>query len=205
LSSESSAYEYAMTQADGSDPVAYDPCRPVHVVVNDRTEPTGGTQLLREALARTSRATGLQFVVDGPTNEVPANERAPYQPERYPDRWAPVLVAWSDPDESPELAGGIAGLGGSIAVSLGDRSMLYVSGRVVLDGPQLAELLDVPNGEAYTRSVIQHELAHLVGLDHINDPTQLMHPEGGQEVTDFAAGDLTGLAELGHGRCFPDV
>jgi hypothetical protein len=32
-----------------------------------------------------------------------------------------------------------------------------------------------------------------------------MNPSDTGEVTSFAAGDLTGLARLGQGRCFPDV
>jgi hypothetical protein len=201
----SGPYEFAMVQSNDRDPVAYDPCRPIHVVVNDRTAPPGADALLRDALARTSEATGLRFVVDGSTSEVPVEDRRAYQPERYPGRWAPVLVAWSDPDQAAELAGEIAGMGGSAALALGDGSSLYVTGRVVLDGPQLTELLAAPNGAAYARSVVQHELAHLVGLDHVNDTTQLMHPEGSRDVTDFAVGDLTGLAALGRGRCFPNV
>ena len=50
-----------------------------------------------------------------------------------------------------------------------------------------------------------HELGHVVGLDHVEDPTRLMNPVGGDEVTDFATGDLLGLAQLGRGRCFPEI
>lgn len=49
-----------------------------------------------------------------------------------------------------------------------------------------------------------HELAHVVGLDHVDDPTQLMNPEG-TGVTEFAAGDLAGLAVLGGGQCVPEL
>ena len=44
----------------------------------------------------------------------------------------------------------------------------------------------------------------MVGLAHVDDPTQLMYAEG-NAVTTFRAGDLAGLAELGHGSCAPDV
>jgi hypothetical protein len=204
LPSGSGPFAFTARQANG-EPVAYDPCRPIHVVVNGGTAPPEGPQLLAEALDRVTRATGLQFVVDGPTSEAPAKERPPYQPDRYRDRWAPVLVAWSDPGETGDLADVTAGSAGSVRLELQDGSAVYVTGSVVLDGPQIVELLKAPNGEAYARSVVQHELAHLVGLDHVNDPSQLMNPEGNPNVTEFGAGDLTGLAELGQGRCFPNV
>jgi hypothetical protein len=39
----------------------------------------------------------------------------------------------------------------------------------------------------------------------VNDTTQLMHPVTGPAVTDFGAGDLTGLGLLGRGACEPDI
>jgi hypothetical protein len=42
-----------------------------------------------------------------------------------------------------------------------------------------------------------------VGLDHVDDPAQLMYPTTGMPT--FQAGDLTGLAELGRGDCAPGV
>ena len=55
------------------------------------------------------------------------------------------------------------------------------------------------------RAIVLHELGHLVGLAHVANPTQLMLPEASPGVVDFAAGDLTGLAQLGAGACVPEV
>ena len=183
--------------------MAYDPCRPIHVVINDRTVIAGGDQIVQDALAAVSRATGLQFVVDSATDEAPSDSREAYQPDRYPGRWAPVLIAWSDPSATPELAGDVQGIGGSSALSNGKKSV-YVSGGIELDGPGLAEFLAVPGGAEEIRAVVEHELGHLVGLDHVQDTSELMNPVGGT-VTTYADGDLTGLARLGQGECFPDV
>ena len=194
------AYQFLMRQQGSDEPVAYEPCRPLHLVVNSRTAPPEGDQLLAEALAGIGRSTGLQLIFDGPTDEPPDARRAPYQPQRYGERWAPVLVAWSDPGEQPRLAGRTAGLGGSTAVrSSAENLEVYVSGGVVLDGPQLGRMLEERGGAAQVRSVILHELGHLVGLGHVDDESQVMHHGG--NVTEFGAGDLTGLALLGRGRC----
>ena len=86
-----------------------------------------------------------------------------------------------------------------------DRQSVYVTGAIELDGPELAEILTLAEGKADVRGVIEHELGHLVGLDHVNDPTQLMNPSTDGSVTTYADGDLTGLNHLGRGACFPKV
>jgi hypothetical protein len=201
---QSPVHVFMQTQPDSADPVAYDPCRAIHVVMDDRRAVAGGSAFVNQALATIHAATGLEFVVDGVTDEVPSKDREAYQPDRYGKRWAPVLIAWSDPTETPELAGDVLGLAGSQSVTDGKESV-YVTGGVTLDGPELAGLLALPNGEAQVRGVIEHELGHLVGLDHVNDPTQLMNPSTDGTVTTYAAGDLTGLSLLGQGACFPEV
>jgi hypothetical protein len=200
----SPAHVFMQTQPGSADPVAYDPCRTIHVVMNERTVVDGGGALVAQALAAAHAATGLEFVVDGFTDEAPSENREPYQRDRYPGSWAPVLVAWSDPTETPELAGDVAGLGGSASL-IEDKRGVYVTGSIELDGPDLAEILMRPDGQIQVRAIIEHEVGHLLGLDHVNDPTQLMNPSGNGSVTTYADGDLTGLNQLGRGACFPDV
>jgi len=188
---------------DPSVPVAFDPCRPIHYVVNPAGAPSDGAALIRSAVARVHAATGLQFVDDGATTERPRADRAAYQPERYPGRWAPVLIAWSNDQEYAPLAGDVAGLGQSVAAESNGGRLAYVSGQVVLDDRQLSPT-HVP-GRAEVRAVVLHELGHVVGLDHTSDQRELMFSESQFNVTDYANGDLRGLALLGTQQCFPDL
>jgi hypothetical protein len=199
------AYTFVSTQTDGVTPVAYDPCRLVHYVIRPDGAPAGGEEAVTAAIARVSEVTGLQFVYDGGTDEPTTLDREAFQPGRYGDRWAPVLIAWETDVQNPALAGEIVGEGGSTAVSLGDGPQVLVTGTVSLDAGQMPQILDRRNGTAIARAIILHELGHLVGLGHVDDDRQLMYPETQGDVLDFAAGDLTGLAAVGSGLCVPDL
>lgn len=107
--SESGGFAFLPAAEDGRSPVRWDPCRPVRYVVRPAGQAPGGAALLGSALAEVSAATGLSLVDGGVTEERPSSQREPYQPQRYGRGWAPVLVVWSDPAESPELAGDVAG------------------------------------------------------------------------------------------------
>jgi hypothetical protein len=193
------AYAFVTTQAGSDEPVTYDPCAPIHVVVDPRTIVDGGMRLLDQALDEVREATGLVFVVDGLTDE-PAPDDGSVRSQD--GGWLPVTVSWSDPQTSPKLAGSVAGYAGSTSVER-DGHRWFVTGTVVLDGPQLAGILDERRGRASVRSVIMHELGHLVGLDHVDAAGQLMQPEGDETLTRWGAGDLTGLEAVGSGRCIP--
>lgn len=184
--------------------VAYDPCRPIHYVVRPDLAPPGTDQLIQQSVASVSAATGLQFVYDGVTTEAPAQDREAYQPDRYGKKWAPILIAWSTPEEAPDLAGRVAGTGGSSSIQVTGEPYVYVTGQVQLDAPALTETLAFPDGPALVKAIIMHELAHVVGLDHVNDPAQLMYEENSGQL-DFAAGDRAGLALLGTGKCVPRI
>ena len=45
-----------------------------------------------------------------------------------------------------------------------------------------------------------HELAHVVGLDHVDDDTELMNPMTSKTIT-FGPGDRAGLAVVGAVDC----
>jgi hypothetical protein len=79
-------------------PVAFDPCTPIHFVTRYDGAPPGADALVPAAVAQLSAATGLVLIHDGDSDETPSGGREPRQPERYGDRWAPVLISWSSAD-----------------------------------------------------------------------------------------------------------
>lgn len=198
------SHAFAALQDDGTTPVAYDPCRPIHYVVRPGNGPVGGEDLIHGAIGRVTEVTGLQFVFDGATADRPSDDRQPYQPERYGDRWAPVVIAWETETENPIFSTDVIGEAGSQGLSIGGGPRVLVTGGVSLDGAEFIRLLATPGGQAVARAVVLHELGHLVGLDHVVDPDQLMYPTT-SAVLDFASGDLTGLAAVGSGECEPDL
>ncbi|PRY38562.1 matrixin [Geodermatophilus tzadiensis] len=198
---ELGTWSFLQHQGDGETPVAYDPCRPVHYVVRPDGVPAGGAGLVAEAVAEVSAATGLRFVADGATDEAWSEDRPAAQPGRYGDRWAPVLVSWETPATVPALAGTVAGVGGSEAWSAGGP-YVYVTGAVAVDAGWAAAVVGSPEGRAALRGVLVHELAHVVGLGHVDDPGELMSPHG-SATGELGPGDRHGLARLGRGPCEP--
>lgn len=189
-------YELLATAPDGS-PVRWDPCRPVHVVVRPQGEPVGGREAVESALARVGQATGLVFVVDGETDEGPAETRPLVDRARYGDRWSPVLLTYSDATEHPPLAGAVGVAG---PASSQPTPSTWVSGTVVLDAAWFAGRLQDPVGRRRAEAVLVHELAHLAGLAHSSDPFSVMSPTY-QDVVELSLSDRAGLARLGDGPC----
>lgn len=201
----SAAYRFQSTQDDETTPVAWSPCRPIHYVVRTENQPRGGAAGIENAVAAVSAATGLRFVNEGPTTESPDMDRDPYQPERYGDRWAPVLVAWATPDEVPDFGVDIVGEAGSIRVGTPSGDEAFVSGAVFLD-PTSYRQIARQAGRPAADAVILHEFGHLVGLAHVNDAKQVMFPRSEPDSpTSYQRGDLAGLAALGRGACQPDI
>jgi hypothetical protein len=195
---------YALLPSD-SQPARYDPCRPIHYVVRDKNTPYGGDEAISAAVAEVSKATGLQFIDDGKTTEPPNWNRSLYQPNRYGDRWAPVLIAWTDPTESPDIGDNVAGLAGSQSFTPRvDEPPVYVSGQIQLDVTDFNRMQTEWHGDVLETELIEHELGHLVGLDHVMDPTQIMNP-GVTTLDGYGAGDLRGLAYAGGGGCHPEI
>jgi hypothetical protein len=195
-------FQFLDRTEDGT-PTRWNPCDPIHYVVNATLAPPGSIEDVHEAVRRVSAATGIAFDYEGITDEEPTIYRPTYLPNRYGDRWAPVLIAWVDPDDSDipfesddRVAAGVA-IPQIPSTRLED---LYVSGWVAINA-------DDPNPPGFSfpgqqGPVILHELGHLMGLGHVRTRGELMHPSGGG-VVDFGPGDLEGLRRLGaEGGCF---
>jgi hypothetical protein len=192
-------YTFIETTRSG-EPVRWNPCEPIHYVVNDAlARYTEAIPDAQEAAHRVSEATGIEFVYDGETSEEAAQGRNVYQPGHYGDDWAPVLIAWTDPDDSPiqfergdDVALGVA----SPLYPTHGRFDMFVSGWVALNadypGPGG---FDTPSAVGLT---IQHELGHVVGLGHTKVYGELMQGAGGGALG-WGPGDLEGLRQLGAG------
>lgn len=176
-------------------PARWDPCEPIRYVVQAGWIPHAGWRDLGEALRRITAASGLRFVSEGETDELPSRERPAYQPERYGERWAPVLIGWV-PAATTDLGLGDGVQGVSMAVAVpGTRGPHLVSAQVVLDA---SRRLAAGFGPGTTDGeVLLHELAHAVGLGHVLDPTQVMYPQATNSESEFGAGDRAGLEALG--------
>lgn len=184
--------------------MTFDPCRPVHYVVRAAHTPPGGQALITRAVAAVSAATGLRFVFDGATTEPLIDTREPYQVARYGDRWAPVLIAWASAAEVPDFGVDIAGETGTQSVHRANGQLAYVTGQVYLDATKATRMRKQGDSKVI-QGIVVHELGHLVGLGHVNDPSQVMFPRASRTVVGYQAGDLAGLAALGRGTCMPDI
>ncbi len=200
----SDSFRFLFHQDDGTTPVTWSPCRPIHYVVRTANAPSNGAQLIDDAFAHLATVTGLRFENDGSTDEAPSTDRRSYQKSRYGDRWAPVLVTWATPEEVPDFGVDIVGEAGPLGVRTPSGELALVSGTVALDAEAMGAMLR-DRRERQVRLVILHELGHLVGLAHINDPSQVMAPRTRLDASTYQPGDLAGLARLGSGPCQPDV
>ena len=189
--------DYTFILTSGGDPVRWNPCEPIHYVLGRAGLTEGGIQDVHGAIDRITQVTGVGFTYDGLTDEEPSRDRDAYQPDRYGDRWAPVLIAWVDPAESdiPFEEKGHEAAAVASPQTPDDRSeRLYVSGWVAMN-------VEDPNPSGFSLPgmqgpVVLHELAHVLGLGHAESNGNLMEPSGGG-VTSFGPGDLAGLGQLG--------
>lgn len=198
-------FKFNNLNSDGTGPISWDPCRPIHYVINNSNQPENGEEMIKLAVKEISFYSGFKFIFDGLTNESFSKERMSYQPERYGDVWAPILFTWSTPETHPGLPDGVLGEGGASTLTREGQASIYVTGLVDLETKALKEYMTDKKGNSRVVAVILHELGHVMGLDHTDGPWEIMHPEANLQVTKLGLGDKSGLSILGSQPCHPEL
>jgi hypothetical protein len=191
-----SSDEYRFLASANGKPVRWNPCQPIHYVLNLSEAPDGSLQDVQEAIRRVTADTGIAFAFDGSTQEIPQHDRSPYLPNLYGERWAPVVIAWAYQSETdiPFQQGENQYAAVSRPLAPPDGMAQFVCGWVVFNAADLNPPgWDSPADQGPT---VLHELGHIMGLDHVASKYELMEPSGGY-MTDYGPGDLAGLERPG--------
>ena len=108
-------------------------------------------------------------------------------------RGEPVLIFWSSQGRLHSLQGDTVGLGGGAAIEVDGRPRL-VTGVIALDRESHSRTYD-PLTTRSQQLILEHEIGHVLGLDHVDDSRPLMNASYvGQDG--LGAGDIAGLRAL---------
>jgi len=189
-------YAFWGTDRHGA-PLRWDACAPVPFILNLEQAPPGAERDLRRALAELRAASGLDLVLAGLTDERPRIDRPLVEQDDLGWRWRPVLVAWAEPGEGGiPLGASDRGIALPIAVRDGDREA-FITGMVVLNAARSDLEPGFADRSSSIGATILHEVAHILGLAHVVDPTQILAVDPGRGPVVLGAGDRAGLRLVG--------
>ena len=175
----------------------WDPCRPITWKANLTLAPPGALDDLLEAFDELAEATGMSFRYGGITTAIPTGDWLTGSRDD-----GVIIVAWvptAVSDLWTEVADGRGGWYAKGSSPDGATWTWRVVRGFVLIEPTATKDYAAGFGAGLTRgALLLHELAHAVGLSHVEDRSQLMFPTLGRETAArYATGDLAGLAMVG--------
>jgi hypothetical protein len=188
------SYEFIAVDPANGDPVTWDHCLAIRYQVNPEGGPENWREIVDGAFEDIEEHSGFVFVDAGVTaNRTLAGTFTPGA-----TRGEPILIIWSSQGRLHSLQGNTVGLGGGGVTEVNGRKRI-VTGRIALDREAHSRTYDpMPTNEQ--RLILEHEIGHVLGLDHTDDPRQLMAASyTGQDG--LGEGDVNGLQKLHEVPC----
>ncbi len=176
-------------------PFHWNPCKPIRYVINMNGYDQSYRAVITEDIGRVATATGFQFNYVGDSTIIPVEA----DPWGYPTNdffhgTAPydIIISLANETITDLVPYSLAGLTWPNWVHYPDKDGRFFVASITLD---MGDLFGRPTwaGDGFG-PVLLHELGHAMGLDHVSDPTQVMH-DGSLPTSPntYGPGDLRGL------------
>ncbi|HTG47444.1 MAG TPA: matrixin family metalloprotease [Actinomycetota bacterium] len=191
-------------------PVRWNPCQPIQYQVNTANAPPGAVTDVAEAAGNVTAASGVAFTFDGTTRRTATDQVRDAGVSNLAEHVSfPVLVSWLPDAQFQQIVHDRDVLAFTQPMAaLGTGVEQYGSGVIVVDAGQ-----DFASSGRYSLElVLQHEFGHLMGLDHVGAPDELMFSSevaphtAPDQIYGWGPGDRQGLELLGRDQgCLPAI
>lgn len=194
----------------------FDPCRQIPYILHEDVSVSNIEWMVTQAFQDVEGRTGLDFEYKGrydlsitefgSESNLLLNDDRPF--DGIDTSFRPVVVHILETEDfmarvEAEGYSDAVGLGGPNGYEIGDE-LVSVTGDVFIDGEAMNEFIAL-GYPAEVLATMRHEVAHVVGLGHVDNPNELMYGDVGgylgENPTDFQVGDKYGLWQVGAAEC----